>query len=300
MLNQRILYQLSLSARLGLNRVRWHVPGIVCVLFFLSEFDCRCQVDSIRFEDDSVRKVLIKVGGKPIVVQIVYTMDKFVLTPNEMVEIGMYCSLLGIDTVSTGRGESQVTAQYSLVASVGRRNLPLTAEVSYNIPSQTYFGFPTLGLKSLLSHGLRYELGLTHLYILEASSTPAYSIEDVKKALMRRKKVLGHMNEVRIVPCSETDGVDRLKVIIGNTLSDCQDVVLITSFENEQPPKKAVDRIESGLTIRYFSKDSKDWAETLQDELGFLFPDVQVHVEDMQPYFKHEISSYVEVWIKSK
>lgn len=65
------------------------------------------------------------------------------------------------------------------------------------------------------------------------------------------------------------------------------------------PPAKALARISSGITLRYFSKQDAARIQQLKQALEAEYGSYgKVNVEDITPYFNSEIPGYLEVWVK--
>lgn len=106
------------------------------------------------------------------------------------------------------------------------------------------------------------------------------------------------INEIRFVPCSDQiiPQVPELSQALDSTLT-----ISTKSVEtNVPPPANAVNRVDNGITIRYFDIDTKDIAEFIRSELKQqdAYQNIPITVENMLPYMSNEIKSYIEIWLK--
>jgi hypothetical protein len=106
------------------------------------------------------------------------------------------------------------------------------------------------------------------------------------------------ISEIRFVPCSNqnTQLVPIISQAIDSTLT-----VTTTSVETNVPPlANAVNRVDTGITIRYFDMDTKDIAEFIKSEIEHIdeYQNIHIYVENMLPYMPNEIKSYIEIWLK--
>jgi hypothetical protein len=106
------------------------------------------------------------------------------------------------------------------------------------------------------------------------------------------------LNEIRFIPCSDQiiPQVPELSQALDSTLT-----ISTKSVEtNVPPPANAVNRVDNGITIRYFDVDTKDIAEFIRSELKQqdAYQNIPITVENMLPYMPKEIKSYIEIWLK--
>ena len=109
------------------------------------------------------------------------------------------------------------------------------------------------------------------------------------------------VDQLRIIPCSKAKAVEVAEIEqIATTAISPQSV---TQEANVPPPKKAVDRVDQGITIRYFDPAAMDAALKLQKQLQAHYQGgVVVRLEDMRPFYaspmKADLINYLEVWLK--
>lgn len=101
---------------------------------------------------------------------------------------------------------------------------------------------------------------------------------------------------VRIVPCSLTTDVTQIKSQVRNLFAGAN--ITIEEEMNVPPPAKALARVSDGITLRYFATDDKVLAQNYTDKLKTQISGFNISEENMVPYFKNQIPSYFEVWIK--
>ncbi len=103
------------------------------------------------------------------------------------------------------------------------------------------------------------------------------------------------LNELRIIPCSNdlTYMCNKIESHIKNSVS----VNTFSEETNVPPPQRAVDRVGSFITIRYFDSSTYSYALIIKNLLMNQWNDV--HIEDMRPYYSTPIPDYIEIWIKN-
>lgn len=104
------------------------------------------------------------------------------------------------------------------------------------------------------------------------------------------------LNEVRFVPIIANDSaINFIKNEIGN-------IATVSKFSTDPNPvpQAAINRIQSNITIRYFSLGDKKIAEDIKSLIlsNAGLSSYSVAVESMLPYFKNPIKDYVEIWFK--
>jgi len=107
------------------------------------------------------------------------------------------------------------------------------------------------------------------------------------------------INELKFIPCDSTKIKDiaTLSTIFKNGIA----INNVSKETNVPPPQKAVSRINTGITIRYFDNNDYLTAIKLKEKLANnnTYKNNKVEIENMLPYFNYEaIPSYIEIWIK--
>lgn len=107
------------------------------------------------------------------------------------------------------------------------------------------------------------------------------------------------LKELRIIPCkiSKISEVKPLTNMLGGKLQ----VSSITEEKNVPPPKKAVDRIQGDITIRYFDNKDYNIALKIKRELSnsSKYKGKDIRIENMLPYYNYKsIPGYIEIWLK--
>jgi len=107
------------------------------------------------------------------------------------------------------------------------------------------------------------------------------------------------INELKFIPCdsNKIKEVSPLKTILKNGIA----IKNVSIETNVPPPQKAVSRINTGITIRYFENNDYLTAIKLKEILANnnTYKNYKVQIENMLPYFNYEsIPSYIEIWIK--
>lgn len=107
------------------------------------------------------------------------------------------------------------------------------------------------------------------------------------------------INELKFIPCdsNKIKEVSPLKTILKNGIA----IKNVSIETNVPPPQKAVSRINTGITIRYFENNDYLTAIKLKEILANNnnYKNYKVQIENMLPYFNYEsIPSYIEIWIK--
>ncbi len=127
------------------------------------------------------------------------------------------------------------------------------------------------------------------------------TIDNQKSVIVLKLKKQNPANKssletLRIVPCYQnaTKQIEDLKEALkaNNFLIDTIEI------ENNIPPIKAINRLKSRVTIRYFSTNDLDKAQKIQKIITDTGYQATIAIENMMPYFKNEIPYYIELWIK--
>lgn len=107
------------------------------------------------------------------------------------------------------------------------------------------------------------------------------------------------LKELKFIPCSRTKIADVQTLI--NTIGKQIKILSVTEEQNVPPPIKAVDKIKTGITIRYF--DNKDYAVAKFIKQKLLtkqkYKNQSINIENMLPFFRYKsIPGLIEIWIK--
>lgn len=227
--------------------------------------------------------------------------DKLILTPREMSRLKGLVIKLSQDTANAANGNKKVTENYLLKLVIGSTLLSdVVAEVSYEFPTIKFASEPVFGLKILDAHGLKYKLSQNVLTIEKAySPSSSFASSLCPNASVRGSWFAGttHNAEIRLIACSIDPSILMAREAVFNGIQEYGGSNL--SVESKvPPPKKAVDRVQQGITIRFFHSDSEKEANNLQEFLAAMCSTIDVNIEDMRPNYPNGIVDYMEVWIK--
>lgn len=128
-----------------------------------------------------------------------------------------------------------------------------------------------------------------------------YNSRVIELERSNRPTVTYGVNEVRFVPC------DRFNIANADVLRRVIESgdVRISKFSQEQdipPPFNAVNKLRTGITIRYFDNNDYRNAEKLMLMIrnsNLVSTQVPIQTENMLPFFNYQpIPGRIEVWIK--
>ncbi len=126
------------------------------------------------------------------------------------------------------------------------------------------------------------------------------TIDDRRKQIILKK----------IEPLGNMVKLDKLKLIAGNNQAFSTIDNLRTQTFNQQineliidqilvdnniPPQRALDRLPSKITIRYFDKKDMNKVTLLHSLIAHLYDNSTISIEDMTQYFSRAIPNYIEL-----
>lgn len=105
------------------------------------------------------------------------------------------------------------------------------------------------------------------------------------------------LREVRFIPCSQAQTSE--SAIMANLIRAVVKVDDFTEEANVPPPAKAVDKLNPGVTVRYFDNEDYDRAAAIVAKLEASGRYQAVALENMLAFFNYQpISGYLEIWVK--
>jgi hypothetical protein len=176
---------------------------------------------------------------------------------------------------------------------VGINNIKVNVEI-YHIKSLNIDSFRAYDLQAFLMPDTNAELIIGQSVFEKLGKV---SIDNQNNVLTVELPAYT-VDEIRFVPCSDQviPQVPAINQAIDSTLT-----VSSSSVEtNVPPPANAVNRVDTGITIRYFDVDTKDIAEFIKSELEQMddYQNIHIYVENMLPFMPKEIKGYLEIWLK--
>ncbi len=106
-----------------------------------------------------------------------------------------------------------------------------------------------------------------------------------------------YFTQIRFVLCSSDPAILQKKAIFQNKILNSKACQSYTE-ESNIPRQKAIDRVQSGITIRYFDEDDFEAVQKMEETLKNRMTGETVYLENMQTYFKNPMPKYIEIWIK--
>jgi hypothetical protein len=108
---------------------------------------------------------------------------------------------------------------------------------------------------------------------------------------------LPNISIARIIPCNFDNSTSYNKSELRNILANVPNIK-IEEETNVPPPKAAVDRVDYGITIRYFESLTQADSETLKSEIEKAIPTTVITYDMQSIYTTPPIKNYIEIWIK--
>jgi hypothetical protein len=107
-----------------------------------------------------------------------------------------------------------------------------------------------------------------------------------------------NLNEIKMIACSNAS-VDRARTI-KNIISLSKSFSIDKYTEESSPvPQKAIDRLHSLITIRYFDEGDESKAESIKNLLALQgYKSNDITVENMISMMSSKIPNYIEIWTK--
>lgn len=176
---------------------------------------------------------------------------------------------------------------------IGINNIKVNVEV-YNIKSLSVDSFRVYDLQAFIMPDTNAQLIIGQSVFEKLGKV---AIDNQNKILIIEVPAYT-INEIRYVPCSNQNiqQIPDISQALDSTLT----ISNISVETNVPPPANAVNRIDKGITIRYFDADTKDIADFIRSELEQMdaYKNVQINIENMLPFMKMPIKNYMEIWLK--
>lgn len=110
-------------------------------------------------------------------------------------------------------------------------------------------------------------------------------------------------DEIRLINCTNDPSgqimLQTLAQLFNNSINFSKSV----SIEDKMPPQRAIDRLNKGLTIRFFEDSFSSAALFIGECLSFIFSldPRTIYLEDMRPYYGGDVplKNYSEIWINN-
>lgn len=202
-----------------------------------------------------------------------------------------------IDTTVV-KGGSRVNIRFTM------DSLPINCLVLYNVPAVISFATPLVDTteKASISWALLNTVGIARKdkNSIHISNVESKNIRSSCKTntSTNHRFTFNQAHSVKLIPCSRDSSLvnDTKEIILLLQKAGCKQI----AQEAQVPPRqKAIDRLEKGFTIRYFSNSDLTIANTVEQILRQKHPSVSIHKENMLSAFKNQaIPNYIEIWIK--
>lgn len=273
------------------------------VIFFL--FFCPCLLAQTFTDTLSVsnNQLELKLTDTKIQFELDQTSDKLILTGREVKAIAegaIKVKNFSSDTVTLANGKKQVTFKFNI------KRLVFNCLEIKDAPATCVFTTPKYNPKDKPKFGLKY----VSEYVFPSStnlSTNQVIITNIpdsyreKGCALSGSNLLSSLKEIRLVACSSDPSILQKKTTIRTYLENNLGLKIITEETNIPPPADAVNRINDGITIRYFDTNTRQHSQELESRLRKLseLSGDDFRNEDMLACcYSSPIVDYLEIWIK--
>ncbi|MCU7551415.1 hypothetical protein OCK74_19995 [Chitinophagaceae bacterium LB-8] len=112
--------------------------------------------------------------------------------------------------------------------------------------------------------------------------------------------IIANLNEIRVIPCTR-NLADRARTIKNIVRASSAYNVRSFTEESNPVPQKAIDRLPSAITIRYFHPNDEAKAKGLKTLLASQgFNNNSIGIEDMSSVMGSTMPNYIEIWTKEQ
>ncbi|MDA9951956.1 hypothetical protein N9D46_00870 [Chitinophagales bacterium] len=297
---------------------------ITCLLIFIA-FSSNAQQRDIELKE----KNKIELEGFKNPFNLKKGLSWIVLTPIDMQSLDKNkYTILGTDTVYDKTSKSKIVTVNIKLFNIEFKHSngfylnDVPAKISYSIPSKqfdslTYFGtdifnnaYGDVSIDSSFNSNFPFVLKLSDLLAVPPKINSSISIKNPStkpKATASPSKVnmpssvthlvLPNIDIIRIVPCNLDHSTSYIKSELRKILAKIPNIK-IEEETNVPPPKDAVERVDYGITIRYFESLTQNDSENLRSEIEKAIPTTVITFDMQARYTTPPIKNYIEIWIK--